>query len=70
MEITSLREIEEEEKYLLSPGHHLNHGSFGAVSQSLFNLDIALRTHIESNPEKYYDYQCLPLVRESHAVCD
>lgn len=67
-DIASLRQVETEMETaypLQSDVAHLNHGAFGAVTESMLQLESALRRRAHNNPSHFYDHICLPLVRES-----
>lgn len=67
-DLAGLREVRSEldaHYPLQSDVAHLNHGAFGAVTQSMLELESALRSRAHSNPSHFYDHLCLPLVRES-----
>ena len=67
-DLASLREVTpvlESDYSLQSDVVHLNHGAFGAVTESTIQLESALRRRAHSNPSHFYDHICLPLVRES-----
>merc|ERR1719171_220426 len=56
--------------FRLGPGHHLNHGAFGSAFGVCSDLAANLRLLSEENPNRFYDYLCLPLVRESRAMAE
>jgi len=67
-ELASLRTAEcDLTDFRLEPGAHLNHGAFGSAMGCIVDLDRSLRKLVDSNPNRFYDEFCLPLLRETVA---